>query len=102
MEKSFVNNERTFVTNGQASPVAQPGEGAFDFPPMTVAAQCATVLSAGFDSIVTMRADHLDTTSLEAVTQRIAVVACLLESTYLPRCLSPKGPYGYSSGGGIL
>ena len=77
MEKSFVNNERTFVTNGQASPVAQPGEGAFDFPPMTVAAQCATVLSAGFDSIVTMRADHLDTTSLEAVTQRIAVVTAV-------------------------
>ena len=29
-------------------------------------------------------------------------MTCSLESTYLPRCFSPKGPYGYSSGVGAL
>jgi len=81
MEKSFVNNERTFVTNGQSPPVAQPGEGAFDFPPMTVAAQCTTVLSVWFDSIVTMGTNHLNTASLESVTQRIAVVTTVYNQT---------------------
>src|ERR1700730_5689614 len=34
--------------------------------------------------------------------QKSSLMACVLESTYLPRCFSPKGPYGYSSGVGAL
>jgi hypothetical protein len=67
-----------FPTGHQAAKVVQPGEKAFDFPAMAVAAQLATILCAFSAPIVLVRCDESDAMILpQALVERIAVVGAV-------------------------
>ena len=77
MKESFVNGDRAIVANDQATEVAEPGEGAFHFPAVLVAAQRSAVLGARFAAIPAMRRDQFDASCGQPLTQRIAVVGTI-------------------------
>lgn len=60
MEEGLIHQELVIITDDQAAEFAQPGEGALDLPPPSVAAQGASVLQGRFAATLAMRADQED------------------------------------------
>jgi hypothetical protein len=73
MKKGFVDGNRVVVAHDQAAIVAEPSEGAFDFPATAVTAQCSAILRARLATIPTMRRNQLNASRRQLQTQRIAV-----------------------------
>ena len=65
------------MTHEQAPVVAQPGEGAFDFPAFAVAAQGACVVALGQATPSAMWADKKDAALQQTPTQEVAVVGAI-------------------------
>jgi len=74
MEERIIEPQRTLVAHDQAAEIAQPGEGALDFPATSISPQRSSILRGCSASVVPMRADQLDAPLLESVAQRVAVV----------------------------
>src|SRR5438128_10278075 len=60
MKECAVNRERAVIANHQMPEVAEPREGALDFPAPAVAPQRSSVLGRRLASIPTMRRDQFD------------------------------------------
>jgi hypothetical protein len=81
MKKSFIDGDRAVVANHQSAVVAEPGEGAFNDPATTVAAQRSAVLGRWFASIAAMRGDQFDASRRQLRAQRIAVIPAVANDT---------------------
>jgi hypothetical protein len=55
MKEGLIHRQVILIAYGQASIVAQPGEGALDFPAFAVATQRATVVEERFGAPAAMR-----------------------------------------------
>ncbi len=62
------------VAYEEAAEAAQPGDGAFDNPSVPVAAELAAILKGFALAVSPVRADEVDATALETLSQGVAVV----------------------------
>lgn len=62
-----------FVTSDQAAEVLQPTDRSFDFPTPAISPKLATVLGRQLGAIAAVRADEINTSSLQSAPQRVAV-----------------------------
>src|SRR5229473_758832 len=87
MKECAVNRERVVITNYQMAEVAEPREGALDFPAPAVASQRSSVLGHRFASIPTMRRDQFDPALRQPRSQRVTVVTTISDQAQrlLPR-----------------
>jgi hypothetical protein len=69
MKECAVNRERAVITNNQVTEVAEPRQGALDFPAPSVASQRSSVLGHRFASIPPMRRDQFDPALREPLPQ---------------------------------
>src|SRR5579859_535951 len=83
------------IANQQSSEVAQPGKGAFDFPPVAITAQSAAVVERGFATTAAMRADEQDAFVEETPTQGIAVVGPVGDHAQWPLLRSSPAAAGH-------
>src|SRR5437870_11405195 len=74
MKECAVNRERAVIANHQMPEVAEPREGALDFPAPAVAPQRSSVLGHRFASIPEMRGDQFDPALSQPLSQRVTVV----------------------------
>src|SRR3989442_9319311 len=81
MKECAVNRERAVIANHQMPEVAEPREGALDFPAPAVAPQRSSVLGHRFASIPAMRGDQLDPALSQPLSQRVTVVTRSEEHT---------------------
>ncbi len=90
MKECAVNRERAVIANNQVAEVAEPCEGAFDFPAPSVASQRSPVLGHRFASIPAMRRDQFDPALSQPLSQRVTVVTTIGDQAqrFLPR--SPR------------
>jgi hypothetical protein len=90
MKECAVNRKRAVITNHQMAEVAEPREGALDFPASAVTSQRSSVLGHRFVSITAMRCDQFDPARLQSLSQRVAVVSTVGNQAqrFLPR--SPR------------
>jgi hypothetical protein len=90
MKECAVNRERAVVANHQMAEVAEPREGALDFPAPAVASQRSAVLGQWFLSITAMRRNQFDPALRQPRSQRVAVVTAIGDQAqwFLPR--SPR------------
>src|SRR2546427_7853649 len=77
MKECAVNRERAVITNHQMAEVAEPREGALDFPSPAVASQRSPVLGHRFAPIPTMRRDQFDPARRQPHSQRVTVVTTI-------------------------
>ena len=77
MEEGLIHQKVIVIAHDQAAIVAQPGEGAFDLPAFSVAAQRAPILQRRFAATLAMRTDQNNTTLDQAPAQRVAVVSAI-------------------------
>src|SRR6266576_835751 len=77
MKKSFIDRDQAVVANDQSTEVAEPGQGAFHFPPALIAAQRSAILRARLASIPAMRGDQFDASRRQSLAQRIAVIGAI-------------------------
>ncbi len=73
MEEAFEEVGVVFVSDEEATPVAEPADGPFDFPPMLVAAERASILSRRFLSTVAMWCDLFDAARFERVAEPVCI-----------------------------
>src|SRR5437879_2144535 len=87
MKKCGVNRERAVITHNQVAEVAEPGEGALDFPAPSVAPQRSSVLGHRFAPIPAVRRDQFNPAHSQPLSQRIAVVTTIGDQAqrFLPR-----------------
>ena len=87
MKECAVNRERAVITNNQVTEVAEPRQGALDFPAPSVASQRSSVLGHGLASIPSMRRDQFDPALRQPLPQRVAVVTTVGDQAqrFLPR-----------------
>src|SRR6267378_740506 len=87
MKECAVNRKRAVITNHQRAEVAEPREGALDFPASAVTSQRSSVLGHRFASITAMRCDQFDPARLQSLSQRVAVVSTVGNQAqrFLPR-----------------
>lgn len=87
MKECAVNRERAVITNNQVTEVAEPRQGALDFPAPSVASQRSSVLGHGLASIPPMRRDQFDPALRQPLPQRVAVVTTVGDQAqrFLPR-----------------
>jgi len=74
MEEGVIHRQRAFVSHHQAAEVAQPGEGALDFPATPIAPQRSSILRGRLAPVLAMRTDQMDAAAFESAAQRVAVV----------------------------
>src|SRR3989304_2151658 len=77
MKEAFKHAQDAVLTDLEPAEVAEPGEGALDFPAPPVAPQLATILIRLVPFIAAIRHNQLDAASSEPPPQRIAVVAAI-------------------------
>src|SRR2546426_12465354 len=77
MKECAVNRERAVVANHQMAEVAEPREGAFDFPASSITSQCSSILGHRLASIPTMRRDQLDPARRQPRSQRVTAVTTI-------------------------
>src|SRR2546425_8260570 len=77
MKECAVNRERAVIANHQMPEVAEPREGALDFPAPAVAPQRSSVLGHRFASIPAMRGDQFDPALSQPLSQRVTVVTTI-------------------------
>ena len=63
----------------QPSVVSEPGESAFDLPAPTVSPQLATIVKSSASPVLSVRAGQLDSSTLQALAQRVAVVCLVVD-----------------------
>src|SRR2546429_3222936 len=87
MKECAVNRERAVIANHQMPEVAEPREGALDFPAPAVAPQRSSVLGRRLASIPTMRRDQFDPALRQPRSQRVTVVTTISDQAQrlLPR-----------------
>jgi hypothetical protein len=81
MKKRIVHFNVSFVAHDQSAVVAQPGEGAFNFPSPFVTAQFSPVLGRRLDAIIAMRRDQFNATLFQALSQLIGVGRRVINQT---------------------
>jgi len=74
MEEGSIHGDLVIIANQQSPEVAQPGKGAFDFPTVAVAAQCASIVERRFAASAAMRTDKQYSPVEKPLAQRVAVV----------------------------
>jgi len=74
MKEGVIHGQGAFVADDQTPEVAQPCEGAFDFPTATIASQGTPILGGCLATVLTMRTDQLNAPLPQTATQRVAVV----------------------------
>jgi hypothetical protein len=84
MKEGSIHGDLMIIANQQSSEIAQPGEGAFDFPPVAVASKYAAIVEGGLAPSAAMRADEQDAFVEKTPTQRIAVVGPVGDDTQGP------------------
>src|SRR6266446_2065105 len=91
MKERAVDRERAVVANHQMAEVAEPREGALDFPASSITSQCSSILGHRLASIPTMRRDQFDPARRQPCSQRVAVVTTIGDQAqrFLPR--PPRG-----------
>ena len=77
MKERGVNRKRAVVANHQMAEVAEPCQGALDFPASAVASQRSPVLGHRFAAIPAMRRDQFDPTHRQPFPQRVTVVTAI-------------------------
>ena len=94
MKKGLVDGIGAVVANHQASKIAEPGKGAFDFPATLVSAQRSAILRARFAAIPAMRCDQFDPLHSQPLAQRVTVVGAIGNHTlrFLPRPSAAMAP----------
>src|SRR2546430_13457137 len=87
MKECAVNRERAVIANHQMPEVAEPREGALDFPAPAVAPQRSSVLGRRLASIPTMRRDQFNPALPQRRSQRVTVVTTISDQAQrlLPR-----------------
>src|SRR5205823_6399715 len=87
MKECAVNRGRAVIANHQMPEVAEPREGALDFPAPAVAPQRSSVLGRRLASIPTMRRDQFDPALRQPRSQRVTVVTTISDQAQrlLPR-----------------
>ncbi len=78
MKEALVNGEVSFVTNEEATEVAQVGEGALYFPALMIAAQGTSILQDDFASAA-MRADQFDATCGQSFAEALRIVSAIAD-----------------------
>src|ERR1700675_3156373 len=89
MKECVVNRERAIVANHQMAEVAEPREGALDFPAPAVASQRSSVLGHRFAAIPAMRRDQFDPARRQPFPQRVTVVTAIRNQA---QRLLPRSP----------
>jgi hypothetical protein len=77
MKESAINHEVTFPAHQQTTIVAQPSEGALNFPPSLVTAQRTSILRPGLFAVAPMWTNHLNPSILQSLTQWVTVVTTI-------------------------
>jgi hypothetical protein len=87
MKECAVNRERAVIANNQMAEIAEPSEGALDFPSSSIASQRSPVLGHRFASIPAMWRDQFDSARRQPLPQRVTVVTTIRDQTqrFLPR-----------------
>jgi hypothetical protein len=75
MNETQVIQGVSLIPDDQSPEIAEPGEGALNFPPPSVPAQRAAILHLGPGAIAPIGCDHLDPQQLQSGIQRIRIVA---------------------------
>jgi hypothetical protein len=73
MEERVIHPDAPVVTHQKATEVAQPGNRPFDLPTPSVPPQLSPILPLGLGSLGPVRADQLDSTLFQPISQRIGV-----------------------------
>jgi len=87
MEEGVIHAKGALVTHDETTEVAQPGKGAFDFPPPSVTSQRSPILGRRFSSVAAVRTDQLNASAVEPPPQRVAVVGAVGDE-----------PFGFAAG----
>ena len=77
MEKRIIHPKRAVVAHNEPAEISQPGERAFDFPTVAIAAQWPAILGRGFAAVLAMGTDQFDAPGLQLFSQGIAVVGAI-------------------------
>jgi len=75
MNKGSIHQQLMIPANHQTAKVFQPGYRPLHNPAATETPKLATILSARLRPIVTMRANHLQTPTFQAIPQRVGIVS---------------------------
>ncbi len=65
MKEGQIDCQRTFPTDDQASVIAEPGKGAFDFPTFAIATQGSAILCRRLFAIALVRHNQLNAASFQ-------------------------------------
>ena len=74
MNKRAIHRNQPIVAHHQAPEAPQPGKGALDFIPATVAPELATVLQLWYRAIPPMRTNQIDAEFLQPLSQRVTII----------------------------
>src|SRR5260370_32483953 len=87
MKERAVDRERAVIANHQMPEVAEPREGALDFPASSITSQCSSILGHRLASIPAMRRDQFDPALRQPCSQRLTVVTTIADQAepFLPR-----------------
>src|SRR5712691_9161521 len=87
MKECAVDCKRAVIANDQMAKVAEPSEGALDFPAPSIASEHSPILGHWFAPIPTMRCDQFDPALRLPLSQRVAVVTTAGDQAqrFLPR-----------------
>jgi len=87
MKERAIDCERAVIAHDQASEVSEPGVGALHNPSPPIAPQRSAILRRGPNAISLVRADQFDSTLLQTLSQRIAVIRFVGDHShrFLPR-----------------
>jgi hypothetical protein len=79
MKEGSIHLDVSLVTNQESPEVAQPGEGSFDLPSSLVSAQLSAILKGRLTAIVPMRADQVDTSLFQPISQWIRICRLIVD-----------------------
>jgi hypothetical protein len=77
MKECAVNREGAVIASNQMAEIAEPSEGALDFPAPSIASQRSPVLGHRFASIPAMRRDQFDPARRQPLPQWVTVVTTI-------------------------
>lgn len=103
MEESLVDFKMIIIAYEQTAEVAEPGEGALDFPAVAIAAQSSPVVEGRFAAPAAVRRDQENAPLQQSPPQRIAVVSAIGDNAQgtcpRPASLLRHGDLGQSAFG---
>ena len=89
MEEGLVDLKVIIITNQQTTKVAQPGEGALDFPAIAITPQGSSVVERGFATAAPVRRDQENAPLQQSPAQWVAVVSAIGDDAQGPLSWSP-------------